>query len=69
MSKTWFITGANRGLGAEIAKAALRAGDRVIATARNGATIADISGSDSENLLTLNLNVTDRAQADAAVVV
>jgi NAD(P)-dependent dehydrogenase (short-subunit alcohol dehydrogenase family) len=68
MSKTWFITGANRGLGAEIAKAALRAGDRVIATARNGATIADISGSDSENLLTLNLDVTDRAQADAAVV-
>ncbi|SAL75118.1 short-chain dehydrogenase/reductase SDR [Caballeronia udeis] len=35
MQKTWFITGAGRGLGAAIAKAALRAGERVVATARN----------------------------------
>ena len=34
MSKTWFITGASRGLGADIAAAALKAGDRVVATGR-----------------------------------
>ena len=35
MSKVWFITGAGSGLGTGIAKAALRAGDRVVATGRN----------------------------------
>lgn len=35
VGKTWLITGASRGFGAEIAKAALAAGDTVIATARN----------------------------------
>ena len=34
MSKTWFITGASRGLGVDIANAALKAGDRVVATGR-----------------------------------
>ena len=34
-SKTWLITGASSGLGAAIAEAALQAGHRVIATARN----------------------------------
>ncbi len=36
MHKTWFITGASRGLGVEIAKAALRSGDRVVAPAASG---------------------------------
>jgi NAD(P)-dependent dehydrogenase (short-subunit alcohol dehydrogenase family) len=31
MARTWFITGASRGLGAEIVRAAVRAGDQVIA--------------------------------------
>ncbi|HCL3894583.1 TPA: SDR family NAD(P)-dependent oxidoreductase, partial [Pseudomonas aeruginosa] len=35
MSKTWFVTGASRGIGAEIVKAALAAGDRVVATGRD----------------------------------
>ena len=35
MSKVWFVTGANSGFGASIAKAALAAGDQVVATARN----------------------------------
>ena len=35
MSKVWFITGAGSGIGAGIAKAALKAGDRVVATGRN----------------------------------
>jgi NAD(P)-dependent dehydrogenase (short-subunit alcohol dehydrogenase family) len=37
--KTWLITGASRGFGAEIAKAVLVAGDRLIATARNRADL------------------------------
>jgi NAD(P)-dependent dehydrogenase (short-subunit alcohol dehydrogenase family) len=35
MSKVWFVTGANSGFGASIAKAALAAGNQVVATARN----------------------------------
>ena len=35
MSKVWFVTGANSGFGTSIAKAALDAGDQVVATARN----------------------------------
>ena len=34
MSKVWFITGGSRGLGAEIARAAIDSGDDVVATAR-----------------------------------
>ena len=41
MQKTWFITGASRGLGFEIAKAALRAGDQVVAAGRKKAAVAD----------------------------
>ena len=35
MNKVWFITGAGRGRGVDIAKAALAAGNKVIATGRN----------------------------------
>jgi len=35
MSKVWFITGAGRGMGTDIAKAALNAGYKVVATGRN----------------------------------
>ena len=35
MSKVWFVTGARSGIGAGIVKAALKAGDRVVATGRN----------------------------------
>ena len=67
MSKTWFITGASRGLGAEIATAALKAGDRVVATARQRAAVSDALGPDSDRLLSLSLDVTEAAQAQAAV--
>jgi len=42
MQKTWFITGASRGLGAEIAKAALQVGDQVVADANADALLAQI---------------------------
>ena len=71
MQKTWFITGAGRGLGVQIAKAAMRAGDRVVATARKRASINESLGPDSDQLLSVALEVTaaDRVQAavDAAV--
>jgi NAD(P)-dependent dehydrogenase (short-subunit alcohol dehydrogenase family) len=67
MSKTWFITGASRGLGADIAAAALKAGDRVVATGRQKAAVSDRLGPDGDRLLALPLAVDDPAQAHAAV--
>lgn len=64
--RVWFITGASRGFGALIAKAALDDGNAVVATGRNAATIAERLG-ESPALLTVALDVTDEAQAKAAV--
>jgi len=65
--KTWFITGASRGLGVDFAKAAMRAGDRVVATGRKRASVNDSVGPDGERLLSVELDVTDAKQALAAV--
>ena len=43
-SKVWFITGAGRGMGVDIAKAALAAGHKVVATGRNIGKVADALG-------------------------
>ena len=67
MSRTWFITGASRGLGAEIANAALRGGDRVVAAARDPADVRERFGAYSDSLLPVELDVTDAEQARAAV--
>jgi NAD(P)-dependent dehydrogenase (short-subunit alcohol dehydrogenase family) len=64
--RVWFITGASRGFGARVAQAALEAGDAVVATARNPAGLAEKFGS-QPNLLPVALDVTDEAQAGAAV--
>jgi NAD(P)-dependent dehydrogenase (short-subunit alcohol dehydrogenase family) len=66
MAKTWLITGATRGLGLEIAKAALRAGGRVVATGRKREAVSDRLGPDGERLLSAALDVTDASQAQAA---
>lgn len=66
MNKVWLITGAGRGMGVDIVKAALAAGNIVIATGRNTATITKAIGA-SENLLVLKLDVTNLADAEAAV--
>jgi NAD(P)-dependent dehydrogenase (short-subunit alcohol dehydrogenase family) len=63
--KVWFITGASRGLGLEIARDALQRGDFVIAAARKPATVTAALGSQS-NLLAVPLDVTNEAQAVAA---
>jgi NAD(P)-dependent dehydrogenase (short-subunit alcohol dehydrogenase family) len=64
--KTWLITGAGRGMGADIAKAALAAGHNVVATGRNPDTIAGAIG-DSDDLLVAKLDVTNPHDAEAAV--
>ena len=65
-SRTWFITGASRGLGVELAKAALAAGHNVIAAGRNTETVTKAIGA-HDNLLVVRLDITDAEQANAAV--
>lgn len=68
MSKVWFVTGANSGFGISIAKAALNAGDKVVATARNMDKLrAAFQGTAHENLALVQLDVADVGQAEAAV--
>jgi NAD(P)-dependent dehydrogenase (short-subunit alcohol dehydrogenase family) len=64
--KVWFITGAGRGMGVDIAKAALSAGYGVVATGRDPERVSAAIG-DNDDLLTVKLDVTDTADALAAV--
>src|ERR1700686_4896753 len=66
MSKVWLITGASRGLGRAFAEAVLRAGDRVVATARNPEQLVELESRYAENIRTVPLDVTNDAQAKAA---
>ena len=66
MSKVWVITGAGRGMGLSITKAALAAGHKVVATGRDPEKVALAVG-ESENLLVSKLDVTSPADADATV--
>jgi len=65
--KVWLITGCSTGMGREFALAALRAGYRVVATARNPDTLRDVVATRPERALALALDVTDRAQVEAVV--
>jgi len=64
--KVWLITGAGRGLGVDIAKAAVAAGHDVVATGRDAAKVAAALG-DHHNLLAIKLDVTRPQDAQAAV--
>ena len=64
--KVWLITGAGRGMGADIARAALAAGHAVVATGRNTGTVTAVLGQD-DDFLAVQLDVTDPAAAEAAV--
>src|SRR5256714_6359606 len=64
--KIWFVTGAGRGMGVDFVKAALAAGHTVVATGRDSNVVAKAVGR-SDNLLVLKLDVTNRADAAAAV--
>ena len=63
--KVWLITGAGRGMGAEIARAALVAGNAVVATGRDTDAVAKAVG-ETDDLLVVNLDVTSPADAEAA---
>ena len=66
-NKVWFITGASRGFGRVWAEAALKRGDKVAATARSLASIAELNEKYGDNVLTLELDVTNPDQAKTAV--
>lgn len=65
-TKVWFITGAGRGMGTNIAKAALNAGHRVVATGRNTDVVAKAIG-ENENVLVVQLDVSRPSDAHSAV--
>jgi NAD(P)-dependent dehydrogenase (short-subunit alcohol dehydrogenase family) len=64
--KVWLITGAGRGMGVEIAKAALAAGHKVVATGRRTGKVAEAIG-ESESLQIEKLDITSAADAALAV--
>ena len=66
MSKVWVITGAGRGMGVDIGKAALAAGNKVVATGRNPDKVAEALGK-SPDLLVVKLDITKPADAESAV--
>ena len=59
MSKVWFVTGAGSGIGAGIVKAALKAGERVVATGRNLDKVRKAFGHETDNLAFVQLDVAD----------
>ncbi|MCP9273117.1 oxidoreductase [Mycolicibacterium arenosum] len=63
----WFITGASRGFGLEIAREALSRGDSVVATARNPQTVLDAIPGGGDRLLAVQLDVAVPAQITDAV--
>ncbi|HEX2246690.1 MAG TPA: SDR family NAD(P)-dependent oxidoreductase [Arthrobacter sp.] len=63
--KVWFITGVARGMGINIARAALDAGHAVVGTARDAGRVTEVLG-EHENLLAVSLDITDEAAAEAA---
>ncbi|HYE95307.1 MAG TPA: SDR family oxidoreductase [Rubricoccaceae bacterium] len=64
--QVWFITGAGRGMGADIARAALAAGHAVVATGRNPDAVRKAVG-EADDLLPVKLDVTRPDDAEAAV--
>jgi NAD(P)-dependent dehydrogenase (short-subunit alcohol dehydrogenase family) len=65
--KVWFITGAGRGMGVDIAKAGLAAGNAVVATGRRPEAVEQALGGGQDDLLVVKLDITSPADAQAAV--
>src|SRR5438045_3613804 len=63
--RVWFITGAGRGMGVDIAKAALAAGHAIVATGRNAERVEHAVG-EHDDLLVVELDVTSPASAEQA---
>jgi NAD(P)-dependent dehydrogenase (short-subunit alcohol dehydrogenase family) len=67
MNKVFLVTGAARGMGVDIAKAAIDAGHRVVATARHAEAVSGALGT-HERLLPVRLDVTRPSEAEEAVL-
>src|SRR3954451_9331392 len=67
MTKTWLVTGSNRGFGRAISTAVLEAGDTVLATARDPRQLAGLADRFGDRVRTVALDVTDGAAVEAAV--
>ena len=63
---TWLITGSSRGFGRALASAALAAGDRVVATARNPAPVTDLAEQYPDRAIAVAMDVTDQAAVSSA---
>lgn len=66
-NKVWLVTGASSGIGFEIAKAALAAGNKVIATGRNADKVTKALAGVSENLLVVQLDVTNPQEISVGI--
>ena len=64
--RTWFITGASTGFGRVLAEEVLKAGGKVVATARNQDKVADLEAKYPERAKALALDVTDAGQVESA---
>ena len=64
--QVWFVTGAGRGMGVDIARAALAAGHAVVATGRNTTAVTTAIGA-STDLLVVTLDITSPEEAEAAI--
>src|SRR5678815_5177474 len=65
--KIWFITGASKGFGFEITKAALEAGDKVVATVRKDDSALYASSNENANLFVVTMDVTKESNVKEAV--
>ncbi|WP_286857350.1 SDR family NAD(P)-dependent oxidoreductase [Sphingobacterium sp. UBA7625] len=65
--KVWFITGASKGMGLEVAKLILEKGDKVIATSRNLKEFKKNLIGNNENLLLLKLDITDEKEVRTVI--
>lgn len=65
--RVWLVTGASRGLGAQIVEEALKRGDKVAALAREPRDVLTRFGVATDTLLALACDVTDERQTQRAV--
>lgn len=66
-SKVWLITGAGSGIGLQIAKAVLAAGNKVVATGRDTNKVLKAIDDTTDNLLVVKMDVTDSKEIEAGV--
>jgi NAD(P)-dependent dehydrogenase (short-subunit alcohol dehydrogenase family) len=67
VSKVWLITGASRGLGRAFTEEALKAGHRVVATARNSEQLVEVASKFGQSVRIVSVDVTNETQANCAV--